>query len=85
MSNIPAIIYYDGELIVDDEYRPKYIGGKRKGSKLKKHCSFVELKRCVYDITKIDHRSFDLKLVCKWVRDDGSSAADLSDDDDMHS
>lgn len=59
-------------------------GGKRKGSKIKKYCSFQELKQHVCNVAKIDSRSYDVKLVSKWVTDDGSSAIEVADDKDTN-
>ena len=85
MSTVPCIFYYDGELFVDEEGKPRYVGGKRKGSEIKNYCTFAELKRRVYEVTKVSPIMYDLKLAVKWVRDDGSSAIDVEDDDDLRS
>lgn len=85
MSTVPIIYYYDGQLLINEDDRPKYVGGRRKGSKIKNYCSFEELKRCVFEVTKINPSEFDIQLVAKWVRDDGSSAIEVGDDEDTDS
>lgn len=84
MSKVPTIFYFDGELLVDDEGKPRYVGGRRKGSTIKNHCSFEELKQRAFEVTKANPVIYDLKLAVKWVRDDGASAIDLEDDDDLN-
>ena len=56
-----------------------------KGSTIKNHCSFEELKQMAYEVTKENPVIYDLKLAVKWVRDDGASTIDLEDDDDLNS
>ena len=33
MSKVPTIFYFDDELLVDDEGKPRYVGGKRIDNK----------------------------------------------------
>ena len=85
MTTVPIICHYDGDLVVDENSKPTYVGGKHKGSKVRRGCNFLELKTAIYKATKIASTEFDISLVSKWVTDDGPIAIEVNDDDDVDS
>jgi len=85
MTTVPIICHYDGNLLIDENSRPTYVGGKHKGSKVRKVCNYRELKSAIYKATKIDSNNYDISFVSKWVTDDGPIAIKVNDDEDVDS
>ena len=80
---ITALIYYDGELVVDGQQNGSYVGGFCKPGRVRRGCTLGALKDTVFQATRINPLEYDIELSVNWPTESGSRAVTLSDDEDV--